>query len=92
MGCFVALSHFVSRLGESGLPLYKLLKKSDSFCWMKETQKVLDELKGLITKPTVLSSPEPSVSLLLYLAVTTQVINKVLSNCMTRYNQVLKLL
>jgi hypothetical protein len=32
MGCLVALSHFVSRLREHGLPLYKLLKKFDSFC------------------------------------------------------------
>jgi hypothetical protein len=36
MGCLIALSHFMSQLGESGLPLYKLLKKSDSFCWTEE--------------------------------------------------------
>jgi hypothetical protein len=29
--CLAALSRFVSRLGQRGLPLYKLLKKSDSF-------------------------------------------------------------
>jgi hypothetical protein len=50
MGCLVALSHFVTRLGEHGLPLYKLLKKSDSFCWIDETKKALDELKALISK------------------------------------------
>jgi hypothetical protein len=27
MGCLTVLSHFVSQLGEHGLPLYKLLKK-----------------------------------------------------------------
>jgi hypothetical protein len=31
MGCFTALSHFVSQLGEHKLPLYKLLKKFDCF-------------------------------------------------------------
>jgi hypothetical protein len=31
MGCLAPLSRFVSRLGERGLPLYKLLKRSDSF-------------------------------------------------------------
>jgi hypothetical protein len=31
MGCLAALNRFMSRLGECGLPLYKLLKKSDSF-------------------------------------------------------------
>jgi hypothetical protein len=37
MGCLMALSHFVSQLGERGLPLYKLLKKFDSFHWTDET-------------------------------------------------------
>jgi hypothetical protein len=36
MGCLVVLSRFVSRLGEHGLPLYKLLKKSDFIRWMDE--------------------------------------------------------
>jgi hypothetical protein len=31
MGCLAALSHFVSHLGERGLTLYKLPKKSVSF-------------------------------------------------------------
>ena len=29
-GCLVALSRFISRLGERGMPLYKLLKKTDT--------------------------------------------------------------
>jgi hypothetical protein len=70
MGCLIALSHFVSRLGDK-LPLYKLLKKSNSFHWTEETQKALDELKALITKPPVLASLEPSETLVLYIAVTT---------------------
>jgi hypothetical protein len=31
MGCLASLSCFISRLGESGMPLYKLLKKADQF-------------------------------------------------------------
>jgi hypothetical protein len=31
LGCPVALSHFISRLGEKGLPLYRLLKKHERF-------------------------------------------------------------
>jgi hypothetical protein len=38
-------------------PLYKLLKKFDSFYWTDETQKALDEHKALISKPMVLASP-----------------------------------
>ena len=30
-GCLAALSRFISRLGERGMPLYKLLKKTDAF-------------------------------------------------------------
>jgi hypothetical protein len=56
MGCLADLSHFISWLGEHGLPQYMLLKKFDSFHWMEETQKALDELKALITKLSVLAS------------------------------------
>ena len=30
-GCLAAHSQFIAQLGEQGLPLYKLLKKSDAF-------------------------------------------------------------
>ena len=30
-GCLTALSRFIARLGEPGMPLYKLLKKSNTF-------------------------------------------------------------
>ena len=33
MGCLVALSSFISCLGEKGLPLYRLLRKSERFSW-----------------------------------------------------------
>jgi hypothetical protein len=36
MGCLVALSRFISHLGERGLPLYWLLKKTDRFLWIAE--------------------------------------------------------
>jgi hypothetical protein len=50
-----------------------LLKKSYSFYWTVETQKALDDLKALISKPLVLASPEPNETLLLYVTATTQV-------------------
>jgi hypothetical protein len=78
IGCLASLSHFMSQLGECGLPLYKFLKKSDSFHWTKEVQKALNELKMLITKPLVLASPEPGESLLLYVVGTTKVISAAL--------------
>jgi hypothetical protein len=65
--CLTTLSHFVSRLGERGLPLYKLIKKFDSFLW---TDKAHDDLKALISKPLVLASLEPGQTLLLYVVAT----------------------
>jgi len=37
MGCLAALSRFISRLGEKGLPLYRLLRKSERFSWTLKT-------------------------------------------------------
>jgi hypothetical protein len=36
LGCLVTLSRFISRLGEKGLPLYRLLKKHEHFSWTVE--------------------------------------------------------
>jgi hypothetical protein len=33
---------FISRLGEKGLPLYRLLKKHERFSWAVEAQEALD--------------------------------------------------
>ena len=35
-GFLAALSRFISRLVERGLPLYRLLKKTDRFAWTPE--------------------------------------------------------
>lgn len=51
-GCLASLSRFISRLGERGMPLYKLLKKSDQFRWTEEAQMALDKIKGLLDHTT----------------------------------------
>jgi hypothetical protein len=45
LGCLATLSRFISRLGEKGLPLYRLLKKHERFSWTVEAQEALDKLK-----------------------------------------------
>jgi hypothetical protein len=57
-GCLAALSWFISLLGEWGMPLYKLLKKSNTFVWTEEAQQALDNLKTLLTSAPVLITPE----------------------------------
>jgi hypothetical protein len=51
MGCLASLNHFISHLGEKGLPLYRFLKKSEHFSWTPEAQEALDKLKALLTNP-----------------------------------------
>jgi hypothetical protein len=39
MGCLAALSRFISRLDERGLPLYRLLRKAECFTWTPGARK-----------------------------------------------------
>jgi hypothetical protein len=43
--CMVALNRFISRLGERGLPFFKLLKRHDNFQWSEEVKQALQDLK-----------------------------------------------
>jgi hypothetical protein len=38
MGCLATLSRFISCLGERGLPLYRLLRKTERFTWTPEAE------------------------------------------------------
>ena len=78
IGCLAALSRFIARLGERGMPLYKLLKKSDTFVWTEEAQAALDHLRALLSSPPVLVAPDPCEPHLLYLAATNHVVNAAL--------------
>nr|AAR87147.1 putative polyprotein [Oryza sativa Japonica Group]AAT81735.1 RNase H domain containing protein [Oryza sativa Japonica Group]ABF96761.1 retrotransposon protein, putative, Ty3-gypsy subclass [Oryza sativa Japonica Group] len=77
-GCMAALSRFVSRLSERGMPFFKLLKKTDNFQWGPEAQKAFEDFKKLLTTPPVLASPHLQEPLLLYVSATFQVVSTVL--------------
>jgi hypothetical protein len=72
------LGRFISRLGEKGLPFFKLLKKADKFVWDDEAQKAFEALKESLTTPPVMMPPIPKETLLLYIFATTNVVNTVL--------------
>jgi hypothetical protein len=69
MGCLAALSRFISRLGEKGLPLYRLLR---------EAEEALGNLKALLTNAPILVPPAAGEALLIYVATTTQVVSAVI--------------
>src|SRR5688572_24910198 len=75
MGCLAALSRFISRLSEKGLPLYRLLRKAECFAWTPEAEEALGNLKALLTKAPVLVPPADGEALLVYVAATTQVVS-----------------
>jgi hypothetical protein len=75
MGCLAALSRFISRLGEKGLPLYRLLRKVERFTWTPEAEEALRNLKALLTNALILVPPAAGEALLIYVATTTQVVS-----------------
>jgi hypothetical protein len=79
LGCLAALIRFISRLGEKGLPLYRLLKKHERFSWTTEAQEALDKLKATLAHAPILTPPQDSEPLYLYVAATTQVVSAVIA-------------
>ena len=75
MGCLASLSRFISRLGEKGLPLYRLLTKSECFSWTPEAQEALDKLKASLTCAPILTPPTDIEPIYPYMAATTQVVS-----------------
>jgi hypothetical protein len=73
-----ALGHFISKLGEKGLPFFKLLKKADKFVWVDKAQKAFEALRESLTTPPVMTPPIPKETLLLYISTTTNVVRTVL--------------
>jgi hypothetical protein len=78
LGCLAALSRFISRLSEKGLPLYRLLKKHERFSWAVEAQEALDKLKAMLARMPILMPPQGGEPLYLYVAATTQVASAVI--------------
>jgi hypothetical protein len=74
LGCLAALSRFISRLGEKGLPPYRLLKAHERFSWTVEAQEALDKLKATLAHVPILTPPQSSEPLYLYIAATTHVV------------------
>jgi hypothetical protein len=80
----VELSRFISRLGEKGMPFYKLLKKVDKFHWTTRAKEALEALKKFLTTPPVLKPPrratpgQPAEDLLLYISCTSHVVSTTL--------------
>jgi hypothetical protein len=67
-GMMAALGRFISKLGEKGLPFFKLLKKAYKFVWDDEAQKAFEALKESLTAPPIMTPLVPKETLLLYIS------------------------
>jgi hypothetical protein len=76
-GMMAALGRFISKLGEKGLPFFRLLKKSNKLKWTDEADQAHEELKTFLTTPLVIV-PSAKETLLLYISASTQVVSAVL--------------
>jgi hypothetical protein len=65
------LEPLYSRLGEKGLPLYRLLKKHERFSWTVEAQEALDKLMATLARTPILTPPQGGEPLYLYVTATT---------------------
>ncbi|KAL0426326.1 UNVERIFIED_CONTAM: hypothetical protein Slati_2807400 [Sesamum latifolium] len=61
-----ALSRFLSRGAERGLPFFKTLRKVEGFSWNEECQKAFESLKEYLSKPPVLTKPQMGEKLYVY--------------------------
>ena len=77
-GCVAALSHFISRLGEKALPLYRLLRRTDHFEWTEAATTGLEEIKTILASNPILAAPNAGEPMLLYISTTHQVVSAVL--------------
>ncbi|KAL0387529.1 UNVERIFIED_CONTAM: hypothetical protein Sradi_2634700 [Sesamum radiatum] len=78
IGRMAALSRFISKFAEKGLPFFKILRKVKDFEWTEECQQAFEELKTYLVKLPLLVKPILGNTLYLYLSSTSQAISSVL--------------
>jgi O-acetyl-ADP-ribose deacetylase (regulator of RNase III) len=78
-GMTAALSRFISKPGERGMPFYKLLRKVDGFQWDDQAATAFDQLKQYLKSLPTLVPPQLEDILLLYVAATDAVVSTVIS-------------
>jgi hypothetical protein len=74
-GMMAALSRFISKLGERGMPFYKLLRKADGFQWDDQAATAFIELKQYLKSLRTLVPHKPDDVLLLYVAATNTIVS-----------------
>jgi hypothetical protein len=77
-GIMAALSRFISKLGEHGMPFYRMLCNMDGFQWDNQAVAAFVELKQYLKSLPTLVPPKPDDVLLLYMAATDVVVSTII--------------
>jgi hypothetical protein len=67
-GRLAALNRFISKSAERSLPFLKMLRDAKDFAWGPEEAAAFASLKQHLSESAILTSPNPSLPLLLYVA------------------------
>jgi hypothetical protein len=78
-GMIVALSQFILKSSEHGMPFYKLLHKADGFQWDDQAMTAFIELKQYLKSLPTLVPPKEDDVLLLYIVATDTVVSTVIT-------------
>jgi hypothetical protein len=71
IGRLAAFNRFVSKSAERSLPFLKTLRGAKDFAWGSEQAAAFESLKQHLSDLAILTSPDPSLPLLLYIAASS---------------------
>ena len=77
-GMAAALNRFISRSVDRCKPFFLLINKWKNFEWTEECAKAFQQLKDYLTRPLIMSSPEPDEVLFAYITVALYAVSLVL--------------
>jgi hypothetical protein len=77
-GRLTMLNRFISRSTERSLPFLKTLRRAKDFTWDPKQAVTFESLKQYLSKLATLTSPDPALPLLLYVAALPNAANTIL--------------
>jgi hypothetical protein len=77
-GRLAALNRFISKSAEQSLPFFKTLRGAKDFAWGSEQAVAFTSLKQHLSDLAILTSPDPSLPLLLYIAASPYAVSAAL--------------
>jgi hypothetical protein len=78
IGTLAALNRFISRSAERSLPFLKILRGAKDFTWGLEQAAAFKSLKQYLSDLATLTSPDPALPLLLYIAASPSAVSAAL--------------